>query len=208
MQTGLSLQHKGPGRGMPSLQQPSHKPSLLSKLILAPAFCSYLTTIFFTAFMSKRGVTKTVISSAYMDTITEKGPAKKILCRAGLAFSLLSLWSRGSKLRTERRGERGQTCLTNHWIAKVSEHFTCTTACRLWYIILIHLWNSGLNLAVSKTVAKTDGQTNQRPWIDANWPAQLQCHLLTPLGPHTPSASCLGLIFPSQHNSAQVWSNH
>ena len=63
MRMGPSLQRKGPGRGMTPLQAPRRKPSLLSKLILVPAICSYLATTFFTAFMSKRQDTKTDIIS-------------------------------------------------------------------------------------------------------------------------------------------------
>ena len=100
METGLSLQQKGLGRGSPPLLAPSCKPSLLSKLILAHAICLYLTTAFFMAFLSRWRDTKTVISSAYIDTFTKRGPAKRIPCRAGLAFSSLSLQSRGSKVRT------------------------------------------------------------------------------------------------------------
>ena len=43
------------------LHEPSRKPSLLSKLILAPAICSYLATAFFTAFMSRRRHTKPML---------------------------------------------------------------------------------------------------------------------------------------------------
>ena len=45
---GLSLQQKGPDRGTPPLHAPNHKPSLLSKLILSSAICSYIATAFFT----------------------------------------------------------------------------------------------------------------------------------------------------------------
>ena len=86
MQTGLSLQQKGPARGTPPLQAPSHRPSLLSKLILAPATSSYLLTAFFTAFMSNRQDTKTVISSAYAETFILTQPAKSTPRRAGFAI--------------------------------------------------------------------------------------------------------------------------
>ena len=46
MRTGLSLQRMGLGRVLLLVQAPSRKPSLLSKLILAPAFCSYPATAF------------------------------------------------------------------------------------------------------------------------------------------------------------------
>ena len=50
---------------------------------------------------------------------------------------------------------QGQPCATKRSIAKTSGcfQFTCTTACELWYIMLIHLRNSGRNTTVSKTVA-------------------------------------------------------
>ena len=146
MQIDSSLLRKGSGRGTPPLQAPSCKHLLLSKVILAPAICSYLATAFFTAFMSRRRDTKTVISSAYADTFAERQLAKGIPSRAGLASSFLSIRSRDSKARTlEETGGN-----------PVSERFSfnCTTACRLWYIILIHLQNKSLNPAVSKTIAK------------------------------------------------------
>ena len=80
MRTGPSFQRKGPGRGMPTLQLPNCKPSLLSKLILVPAIYSYLTTPFFTALMSSRRDTKTVISSANADTFAERDTAQGRTC--------------------------------------------------------------------------------------------------------------------------------
>ena len=47
---------------------PKRRPSLLSKFNLAPAICSYLTIASFTASLSERRDTKTVISSAYAET--------------------------------------------------------------------------------------------------------------------------------------------
>ena len=61
---GPSLQRKGPGRVLLPLQAPSRKPSLLSKLTLAPAIRSYSTTASFTASISSWWDTKTVMSSA------------------------------------------------------------------------------------------------------------------------------------------------
>ena len=100
MRTGLSLQRKGPGRGMLPLQAPNRKPSLLSKLTLAPATFSYLTTASFTATMSRRLDTKTVISSANVEIFARTLPLSKIPRRAGRAPLSLSLRSRGSKART------------------------------------------------------------------------------------------------------------
>ena len=100
MRTGLSLQWKGPGRGSLLLLVPSRKPSLLSKLTLALAILSYSPTAFFTAFLSRRQDTNTMISSANAETLAVRGPEKETLCRVGLAPSSLSLRSRGSKSRT------------------------------------------------------------------------------------------------------------
>ena len=100
MQMSLSLQWKGSGRGIPPLQAPNCRPSLLSKLILAPTICLYLTTAFFTAFMSKWWNTKTVISLVYIDTFVVRGPAEGIPCSTRLASLSLSLWTRGSKVET------------------------------------------------------------------------------------------------------------
>ena len=74
---GPSLQWKGPGRRMPPFQAPYHRPSLLSKVILAPATSVYLETAFFKAFMFKRWDTKTVIS-ANAETFAIKELAKGI----------------------------------------------------------------------------------------------------------------------------------
>ena len=93
MRMGPSLQRKGPSRGTLPLQEPNRKPSLLSKLTLAPATFSYLATASFTATMSRRLDTKTVISARTL-------PLSKILRRAGGAPLSPSLRSRGSKART------------------------------------------------------------------------------------------------------------
>ena len=75
--TGPSLQQKGPGMGTPPLQAPNRRPSLLSKLILAPATSLYLLTAF-TAFMSYRRDTRTVISLAYTETFVLILPAIRL----------------------------------------------------------------------------------------------------------------------------------
>ena len=100
IRTEPSLQRKGPGRGTLPLQAPNRKPSLLSKLTLAPATFSYLATASFTAAMSRRLDTKTVISSAYAEILARTLPLSKIPHRAGRAPPSLSLRSRGSRART------------------------------------------------------------------------------------------------------------
>ena len=161
MRTGPSLQRKGPGRVLLPLQAPSRKPSLLSKLTLAPAIRSYSLTAFFTAFISKRRDTNTVISSANAETLAVRGLAKGTPRRPGFVVLSLSLRSRGSTARTQRRGDNGKPCRTERSTANTLERlpFTCTTAWGLWYIMLIQLRNSGLNPAVSKTVAKNRWST-------------------------------------------------
>ena len=145
----------------PPLQAPSRRPSLLSKLTLALATSSYLLTTVLTTFMSDRQVTKTVISSAYAETFILKQPEKRTPCRAGFAVPSLSVWSSGSQASTQRRGDRGQPCRTDRSSVNASERspFTCTTASGLWYNMLIHLQNSGLIPAVSKTIAKNRWST-------------------------------------------------
>ena len=156
MRTGPSLQRKGSGRVSLPVQAPSRKPLLLSKLTFAPAIRLCPVTAFYTASMSRRRDTKTMMSSANAKTLAKRGPAKGTPRRAGFAPSSLSLRSRSSKGRTYRRGDRGHPCQTNRSIANATERlpFTCTTAWGLWFIMLIHLRNSDLNLAVSKTDAK------------------------------------------------------
>ena len=100
MRTGPSLLWKSPGRVSLPAQAPSRKPSLFSKLTLASAIRSYPATAFFTASMSRRRDTKTVISSANAETLAVRGPAKGTPRRAGFASSSQSLRSRGSKART------------------------------------------------------------------------------------------------------------
>ena len=100
MRTDPSHQRKGPGMGSPPFQAPKRKPSLLLMVILAPAICLHLATALFTAFISRRWDTKTMISSAYADTYTERGAAKSLPRRAVLVFSSLNLRSNGSKIRT------------------------------------------------------------------------------------------------------------
>ena len=78
MQTGPSLQRMGPSRGMPLLQKPNRRPSLLSKLTLAPATFSYFSTASFIASMPSRRDTKTVMSSAYAETLARNGQLRRL----------------------------------------------------------------------------------------------------------------------------------
>ena len=78
MRTGPSFQRKGPCRGTLPLQAPNRKPSLLTKLTLAPATFSYLTNASFTATISRRLDTKTVISSANTEILARTLPLSKI----------------------------------------------------------------------------------------------------------------------------------
>ena len=146
---------KGPGR----ISQPVQA-LLLSKLTLAPAICLYSATTFFIASMSRQWDTKTVIS---VNVDSKKDTTQGRTC----PLPFLSLQSRGSKVRTQRRGDGGQHYQTDCSIANALEclSFTCTTARGLWYIMLIHLRNSGLNSAVSKTDVKNQWS---RLWKDLN----------------------------------------
>ena len=152
---------EGPWKSIATLQAPSRKPSLLSKLTLAPAIRSYSTTASFTASISSRRDTNTVTSSANAETLAAKRQAKGIPRSARLVPSSLCLRRRGSDARTWRRGDRGQPCRTERSIPNPPERlpFTCTTAWGLGYIMLIHLRNSGLNPEVSKTVPKNRWST-------------------------------------------------
>ena len=130
---GLSLQRMGPGRVWLPVQVPSRKPLLLSKLTLAPAIRSYSATAFFTASMFRWWDTKTLISPN-AETLAVREPAKGIQRRTGFAPSSLSLRTRDSKAKTQKRGDGGgQPYRTDRSIANALEHllFTCTTACRL-----------------------------------------------------------------------------
>ena len=99
MRMGPSLHRKGPGRRAPFLQAPNCRSLLFSKLILAPAICSYQRNhLLHRLFVCLD--TKTVISSAYEDTLAPRQPVKRIPSRSGFASSSLSLWSRGSKAWT------------------------------------------------------------------------------------------------------------
>ena len=160
MLTAPSLQRKGPSRGTPPLKVPNCRPSLLSKLILAPAPSSYLLTAFSTTFMFDRQDTKTVIST-YADTFVLTQPTKSTPHRAGFTVPFLSLRSRGEKSEdTEKRRQRvtlPDRPFERERLRTLPVHLT--TACGLWYNMLIYLRKSGLNPAVSKTVAKNRWST-------------------------------------------------
>ena len=97
MRKGSVTSAEGSRQCNATLQAPSHWPSLLSKLILTPATSSYLSTTFFTAFMSARRYTMTVISSTYAKTFALRPPVKGTLLRAWFAAQTLNLCIRGSK---------------------------------------------------------------------------------------------------------------
>ena len=141
-----------------------------------------------------------LISSVKAEAIDLPRPTRRILIRAGFAFSSLSLQSMGSKARTQRRRDRGKPYRTDRSIAKDPEH--CSTEC--WSICGALVWIR----RSPKPQLKTDGPPYQRLWTYLNWSALLQCRLLFPLESRWPSSRYLGLIFTSQRYSAQVRLNH
>ena len=100
---GCGRVHRSSGRAKAVERSPSKNPTIdplfLSKLILTPAFSSYLTTSFFTAFMFKRWDTKTVISSAYAETFALRKPALGTPRRATFAPSSQICRLKGSKAK-------------------------------------------------------------------------------------------------------------
>ena len=159
---GPSLQRKGPGRVLLPLQAPSRKPSLLSKLTLAPAIRSYSTTAFFTASISWRRDTKTVTSSANAETLAAWRPTNGIAAQCRTCPLIPKPAQEGLQREDiKKRRQRGSLAGPNARSRSSPERlqFTCTTAWGLWYIMLIHLRNSGLNPAVSKTDAKNRWST-------------------------------------------------
>ena len=124
---GPSLHRKGPGRVSLLLQAPSCKPSLLSKLTLAPAIRLYSPTDFFTAFISRRRDTNTVISSANAETLAVRGPAKGILHRAGFVPSSLSLRSED----IDRECPRTSSVHLHHCLRVVVHHANPSAELRL-----------------------------------------------------------------------------
>ena len=74
--------------GTSPLQAPKRSPLFFSKLILTPVIRSYLTTEFFSASISERQETKTVISSAYAETYAMWQPEKWIPRKAGFTPNL------------------------------------------------------------------------------------------------------------------------
>ena len=89
-----------PWKGDAPPQAPNRKPSVLSKLTFVHATFSYLSTAIFTAIMSRRLDTNTVMSSANAEILARTLPVSKIPRRAGQAPSSLSFRSRGSKAKT------------------------------------------------------------------------------------------------------------
>ena len=144
---GPSLQQKGPGRVSLPLQAPNHKLLFLSKLTLALAIRSYSPTAFFTAFISRRRDTKT-------DIIGERGnPCRKRASKRDTAQGRICplLPQPTEHIESEDIEKRRQgAALHDRTLDRLP--FTYTTAWGLWYIMLIHLCNSGWNPAVSKTV--------------------------------------------------------
>ena len=149
MWTGPSLQRKGPGRRTLPLQALNCKPSLLSKLTLAPATFSYLATAYFTANMSQRLKTKTVISSANTEIFARTLLVSKILRRARPSLSSL--------IQSKDVVKRGQgTAFPDRSLDHKSLR---TPPVHLRYSMLIHLWNSDSNPAVSRTAARNRRST-------------------------------------------------
>ena len=147
MGMGPSLQRKGPGRVSLPLQAPSRKPSLLSKLTLAPAIRLYSPTAFFTASISRWRDTNS-------DVIGERGnPYRKTASKRDTAQGQISpLIPKPTEQRLQSKDiekRRQGAALPDRTLDRERFPFPCTTAWGLWYIMLIHLLNSGLNLADS-----------------------------------------------------------
>ena len=210
MWTGPSLQRKGSDRVTPPLQAPSLRPSLLSKLTLAPASCSYLATAFSTTSMSEQWDTKNcdIIDESrdpYSNT-TDKGHSDQ--GRIGLLISKPT--GQGLQFKDVEKRRRGSTFGPTAQLRRTSGAFRspaqlprgCGTEC--WSIRGTSVWIR----RSPKPPPETDDPPYRKLWTDLNWSARLQCRLLFPPGSREPSAGCLGLIFPSQRSSAQVRPNH
>ena len=152
MYTGPSLQWKGPNRRRPPLQAPNHKPLLLSQLILAPAICSYLTTTFFTSYMSRWRKKDSDIISVH-GYLCQKWASKKDTTQGLTGLLIPNPAEQGIQSEDIEKRRQGATLPNQMVDCESLWALPCTTACGLWYIMLIYLWNSGLNLAVSKIVA-------------------------------------------------------
>ena len=162
MRTGPSLKRKGTWKSIAT--PPSTEPQTFAFVKIDLGSCNLLvlaSCLLHSLYIQAAGYKNCDISSANAETLAVRGPAKGTPRRAGFVVLSLSLRSRGSRARTQRRGANGQPCRTERSTADTLERlpFTCTTAWGLWYIMLIHLRNSGLNPAVSKTVAKNRWST-------------------------------------------------
>ena len=174
MRTSPSLQRKGPGRVSLPLQAPSCKPSLLSKLTLAPAIRSYSPTAFFTAFISRRRDTKTVIPSANAETLAERGPAKRTSCRAGFVLSSGAPdLSHQQGLQSEDIEKRRQGAALPD--QTLDREYPRTPSVHLHHClrVVVHHANPSVELrfesgSLQKQSPKTDGQPYRRHWTDLN----------------------------------------
>ena len=103
MLTGPSLQWKGPGKVSLPLQAPSRKPSLLSKLTLAPAIRWYNCLLLS---LHRRQDTKPVISSTNAETLAVRSPSK------GNALVVIHRANPSAELRLESGKRRQKTMST------------------------------------------------------------------------------------------------
>ena len=153
MPTGLSLQRKGPGRVVLPFQEPNRKPLQTFKGDLGPCYLFVPRK----PLLHRCYIQKTVILSAYADTFAKRGIAKRMLRRAGLALSSLSLWS-----RIQRRGDKEQPCWTDLSIADAPERFpfTYTTA----FNVVVHHVNPFAELQFESGGLKN---SRQEPMINS-----------------------------------------
>ena len=151
MRVGSSHQRKGPGRVSLPLQAPSCKPLFLSKLTLAPAICLYSASTFFTALYIQ------TVWYEDCDIICGNSCCKRASKRDTAQGWICPLIPKTTEQRLQSEDiekERQGAAMLDQSLDREGLPFTCTTAWGLWYIMLIHLQNSGWNLAVSKTDAK------------------------------------------------------
>ena len=152
MRTGPSLQWKGPGRGKPPLQAPSHRPSLLSVNLVS---CHLLIpcNCFLHSFYARTAGHKN------WDIIGESGDScPDTTFKWKYDQGWICLITKPMKLQGKNVGKRRQGAALPHRLLNREDSerfpFTCTTVWGLWYRMLIHLWNPSLNLAASKTAAR------------------------------------------------------
>ena len=188
------------------LQTPNRRPSLFSKLILAPAisFVPYDRSLH-SLFVQTAGHEDSDIISVRRD-LCGKTASKKSSAQSRICLLIPKPTEKGLHSEDIEKKQTG-AILSDQPLQ--SERLRSPAVHLHYHLgVVVHQANQFAELQFESCGLQNSRQKSMVPLVDPNWSARLQCRLLSPIGSRIPRASCLGSIFLLQRSSALVRSDH